>query len=355
DNFILLSGDAQLDGLDPSRAVYLDTETTGLSGGAGVFVYMVGLASFTDRGLEVWQGFMDGPEQEAALLTEVARRIQISGGVVSFFGKSFDRHRLQDKMSIHGIDSPFEDRPHLDLYHPLRRLHRGVYKNSRLQTMEHVLCGLNRSDDLPGSLAPEAWFDYLADRPHRLEGVFRHNCDDVLSLVTLLAWLARVDDREPDADAIQAEAARELALCEAMQGQKAFRNALQRSKSFLDRFDSKPNSTESKWESANQHCHALRLVQAESQRRLHLGEASLQTLEPILALPEPGVSGVKAAVLAAKVLEHEIKDKPASYAMCQRALKELGSLRAFQGRPALERDVRKRALRLAKQLGQESS
>jgi hypothetical protein len=58
--------------------------------------------------------------------------------------------------------------------------------------MERHLVGLTRTDDMPGSLAPAAWFDFLADRAHRLEGVFRHNLDDVRSLATLAAYLGRV-------------------------------------------------------------------------------------------------------------------------------------------------------------------
>ncbi|MHC4263412.1 MAG: ribonuclease H-like domain-containing protein, partial [Planctomycetota bacterium] len=54
-----------------------------------------------------------------------------------------------------------------------------------------------REDDLPGSFAPAAWFDYQAGRPHLLEDVFKHNLDDVLSLVTLTAHVARsLDERD---------------------------------------------------------------------------------------------------------------------------------------------------------------
>lgn len=187
--FALLSGDPSLADLDPERAVFLDTETTGLSGGAGTWVFMVGLGWFEGGAFKVWQGFLGGPEQETALLAETARRIAAAQSVVSFFGKSFDRHRLEDKMRIVGVDSPFEGLPHLDLYHPMRRVNGGQFENDRLQTLERGLLGLEREDDLPGSMAPEAWFDYLAGRPHRLEGVFHHNLLDVLSLVTLTAHL----------------------------------------------------------------------------------------------------------------------------------------------------------------------
>lgn len=92
-------------------------------------------------------------------------------------------------MRVQGIAPPFDDVPHLDLYHPLRRLYGAATADGRLATMESELGGVRRADDLPGCFAPEAWFDHLAGRPHDLEGVFRHNLDDVLSLVTLAAHL----------------------------------------------------------------------------------------------------------------------------------------------------------------------
>lgn len=165
--FARLTGDAALSALDLRGAVFLDTETSGLGGGAGVFVYMVGLGWFEPDGTYVsWQGFLRDPGEEPALLQAVADRIGAADGLVSFFGKSFDRHRLEDKMRIAGVTPPFDARPHLDLFHPLRRLTRGAFRDARLQTMERELLRFRRERDLPGALAPAAWFDYLAGRPH---------------------------------------------------------------------------------------------------------------------------------------------------------------------------------------------
>jgi hypothetical protein len=194
-----LARDPALAKLDPARCVYLDIETTGLAGGAGTIPFLVALGTFEDGAFRLWQAFLRDPGEEAAALSEVAERVRAASGVVSFFGKAFDRHRLEDKMRLYRIAPPFEGKPHLDLYHPLRRLYRGAYLDGRLATFERELCGVERAHDLPGSLAPAAWFDFLAARAHQLEAVFRHNELDVLSLVTLAAHLARARcERRPD-------------------------------------------------------------------------------------------------------------------------------------------------------------
>jgi uncharacterized protein YprB with RNaseH-like and TPR domain len=196
DAFAFLCGDPALEALELERAFFLDIETTGLSGGAGTHVFLVGLAWLEPGRLQLWQGFLRGPEEEPALLADIAERLRGSSGVVSFFGKSFDRHRLQDKMRVHGLRPPFARLPHLDLYHPCRRLYGPALPDGRLATMERALCGFSRARDLPGSQAPAAWFDFLAGRAHRLEQVFEHNRHDVLSLVALYAHLGRVLDEE---------------------------------------------------------------------------------------------------------------------------------------------------------------
>src|SRR5690606_37563034 len=133
---------------------------------------MVGLGWFEGASFVLWQGFLRSPAEEHALLAATAELVGDRSALVSFFGKSFDRHRLEDKMRLFGVPAPFAGLPHLDLYHPLRRLYGAACRDGRLATMESTLCGHAREHDLPGSRAPEAWFDFLAGRPHRLEGVF---------------------------------------------------------------------------------------------------------------------------------------------------------------------------------------
>jgi len=215
--FAALTGDRALATLRAREAVFLDIETTGLSGGAGTHVFLVGLGWFEGERFLVVQGFLRGPEEEAALLAHCAERLAGARAVVSFFGKSFDRHRLEDKMRLHGIPPPFGALPHLDLYYPCRKLYGPALPDGRLATVERALCGVERAHDLPGSFAPEAWFDFLRGRAHLLEEVFRHNLHDVLSLVVLCAHVGRTSeesrgDGRPLPGGAHADAARARAL-----------------------------------------------------------------------------------------------------------------------------------------------
>jgi len=307
----LLAGDEALASLDLADAIYLDTETTGLSGGSGTYVYMVGLGRFfVEDGatrFELWQGFMRGPEDERALLAEVALRVASSSGVVSFFGKSFDRHRLEDKMRSSLVEPPFEGQPHLDLFHPLKRVARGVYENCRLSTLETRLVGLVRPDDLSGAHAPEAWFDFLADRPHRLEAVFRHNRDDVLSLVTLAAWLGHarrgvrgcgtpLDGPEPERLAAIARAW--LDRGDKQGALEWLRRALERAHGSLAR--------------------DLSLELGDTLRRAgHLEEAA--TILRAHVGGEPDRTTVPACIALAKLCEHGLKDRAEAAEACRRA------------------------------------
>jgi uncharacterized protein YprB with RNaseH-like and TPR domain len=208
---VRVAKDPALESLDPGNAVYFDIETTGLSGGAGTYPYLIALARFRPAaqggGFEVWQGFMRSPADEPGMLRAAAERIAAASGVVTFFGKSFDRHRVEDKLRQHGIQSPFAARPHLDLYHPCKRLYGGAYADGKLQTLERELLGYSREHDLSGAYAPEAWFDYVAGRPHRLEEVFRHNLLDVVSLAALTGHVgAAYEERFADGGELRGSA-----------------------------------------------------------------------------------------------------------------------------------------------------
>ncbi len=186
-----LARDPSLRDFDLAQCLFLDTETTGLAGGAGTVVFLCGLGWLDTEALCVEQVFLREFADEPGALRHVAERLAQRPLLVTFVGKSYDRHRLAARMAMHRIDSDIVRARHLDLYHLARRAWGRQLPDVRLRTVEEEMLGLHRDDDLPGAEAPAAWLDWLRDRTGPVDRVFEHNRLDVLSLVTLLGALGR--------------------------------------------------------------------------------------------------------------------------------------------------------------------
>src|SRR5260370_14056761 len=80
-----------LPALDPSpgSVAYIDTEPTGLGGGAGTYVFAAAVARPIDCGLRLSQLFLPQPGLEAAFLYLLREEIAGGEGVASFNGGSF--------------------------------------------------------------------------------------------------------------------------------------------------------------------------------------------------------------------------------------------------------------------------
>jgi uncharacterized protein len=175
--------------LDLSKCLFLDTETTGLSGGAGTIVFMVGLGFFDGAEFVLEQTFLRSYGDEPAALIHTASRLEQYPNLVTFVGKCFDRHRIAARMAVHRIRSRVLTSHHLDLYYMARRAWKAELPDVKLQTVERHKLGVHRDDDMPGSEAPVAFLDWIRDGSGPVDRVFEHNRLDVLTLVTLLAAL----------------------------------------------------------------------------------------------------------------------------------------------------------------------
>src|SRR6201997_5299293 len=109
---------------DSSKWLFLDTETTGLSGGTGTYAFLIGLAWWDAGGLQVEQFLMRDFTEEYSLLQELAERLKERPVLVTFNGKSFDWPLLENRFAMtRSIASP-NLAAHLDLLHPSRALWR---------------------------------------------------------------------------------------------------------------------------------------------------------------------------------------------------------------------------------------
>jgi len=165
------------------RRVYIDTETTGLSGGSGTLAFLVGIAVVDDRTIELTQFLLTRFSAEAALLRLFAESLSTRDRLISYNGKSYDLPLLITRFRMQAMAPPFAGLPHLDLLQPVRRLFSSRWADCRLISLEQNLLGFRRVDDLPGSEAPAAWFSYVRfGHGAQLAKVVEHNRQDIVSL-----------------------------------------------------------------------------------------------------------------------------------------------------------------------------
>jgi uncharacterized protein YprB with RNaseH-like and TPR domain len=181
--------------------VYLDTETTGLAGGAGTLVFIVGIGTFDEGAFRMRQYFLRDPAEEAAMLHALEEDLTGRGGFVTFNGQAFDLPLLDMRFRI-GLRKSWawSSQPNLDLLAPSRRLWRRTLPDCTLGTIERNVLGVVRTDeDVPGAWIPEMYLHYLrTGETGEMARVLYHNAIDVLSLVGLTTQiLERHGRRDP--------------------------------------------------------------------------------------------------------------------------------------------------------------
>ncbi|HYN87947.1 MAG TPA: ribonuclease H-like domain-containing protein [Ardenticatenaceae bacterium] len=189
-----LAKDEALANFDFRRAVFLDTETNGLAGGAGTYAFLVGLAYFDGDCFQLRQFFLRHPSEERALLAELEPFLARFDGVVSFNGKSFDLPVLETRFILARRSNPLSRCLHLDLLHPARRLWKLRLDRCALGDLErHILATHRPEADIPGWLVPRYYNDYLRSGDAGvLRALFLHNHHDLLALAALSVHMARL-------------------------------------------------------------------------------------------------------------------------------------------------------------------
>ena len=178
---------------DIKRLLFLDTETTGLAGGAGTLAFLLGIAWLEENGLRVHQFMIRSYPQERDLLSFFLEALKDHDTLVTFNGKSFDIPLLDSRLILNGLRRKPSDLPHLDLLHACRRVYRMRLGRCTLRMLEEVILDKHRDNDLPGSEAPQRFFTYLKTGFFEpLLEVARHNMEDVISLAQLTGHLCAV-------------------------------------------------------------------------------------------------------------------------------------------------------------------
>jgi uncharacterized protein YprB with RNaseH-like and TPR domain len=182
------ANDMRLAEIPLSRFAFLDTETSGLSGGTGTYAFMVGIGRFVGDQFVLQQFFMRDPAEEPAMLEAIANFLAPAQALVTFNGKAFDAPLLTTRFRLHHIPVPYTDYAHLDLLPLARRLWRDRLESRALKYLEEHILGLTRSvEEVQGYEVPWLYFDYLRTGDARpLGGVFYHNAMDVVAMAAVL-------------------------------------------------------------------------------------------------------------------------------------------------------------------------
>ncbi len=178
----------------PPRTIFIDLETTGLSGGAGTLAFLVGCGYFDLGAFQVRQFLLTSHAGERALLAAVAEFFDDADLIVTYNGKTFDVPVMETRWSFHRMAMPLDGVPHFDMLYPARRLWRNRGTDSpddagcRLSTLERTLFDVQRVGDVPGFEIPGRFFGFVRNGDARpLEPVLEHNRIDLVSLAAVTA------------------------------------------------------------------------------------------------------------------------------------------------------------------------
>jgi hypothetical protein len=187
------ANDRSLSSLDPESFAFLDTETSGLSGGTGTYAFLIGVGRFEKGFFRLALFFMRDPSEEPALLSALTNFLAPAKALVTFNGKAFDVPLLKTRYTLHSLPIPFAQIPaHIDLLPLARRLWRDRLPSRALKYLEeNILNAPRTSQEVPGYEIPYLYFDYLRTGDARpLSGVFYHNAMDVIAMSALLHHVA---------------------------------------------------------------------------------------------------------------------------------------------------------------------
>lgn len=317
--------------------ICIDLETTGLATAAGTLAFLVGLGSWSGDELAVTQLLLADHADERALLDVLAELIPADAWLVTYNGRCFDWPLIVARYRLHGTPPP-ATAGHLDLLPISRQLWKHRLGSARLATVEAEICGVRRTNDLPGALVPDRYFSYLRSRrAGLLRDVVEHNRQDIVSLALLVRRLSSgsLEGFEPG-DLFG------LARAYARRGQP------EAALGVVEHALRAENWTVRQPAAASMH---TRLSAEHARLLAHVGRRD-EALVAWLEIARRGGPGAAPALLhVARHREHVERDVVAALAACNEAASVAGRARAW-GDPmfAVERDLQRRLPRLTRKV-----
>lgn len=302
-------------GYNPTDLFFFDTETTGLGGGAGNTIFLLGYAFIDQNEVIVKQHLLPDPSGEIPLYDSFLKSVDYTT-LVTYNGKAFDWPQVKTRHTLIREHVPkLPSFGHFDLLHAARRLWKDELPSVKLSIVETEILGIKRKDDVPGYLAPIIYFDFV--RTKTMDGmmkVMEHNEDDVLSLLNLYTHISfqllGLDKNQSDRE--------KLAVGK-------WYSSLNESRTAIDVYENVvTNLTGSK--------KGIGLSALASQYKKQKRTQDAVKLWQELINFGQGFEKVNACIELAKVLEHKEKNIIGALKVCNEAIKEIRLMDGQNGR-----------------------
>lgn len=174
--------------VDESEILFFDIESLGLYNAP---IFLISIARLTTGGLLLKQYLSRNLGEEPPLLIMIGREMEAGALLVTYNGKAFDWNMVRERSAYYGLPVP-DELLQLDLLCHARRRWKDELPDFRLSTVERYKLGIERQDDLPGSLVPALYSRYLDSGLCRLlTPILAHNRQDIISLAVLLSWFSQ--------------------------------------------------------------------------------------------------------------------------------------------------------------------
>lgn len=297
--------------------LFLDTETTGLSGGAGTVAFQIGVGYFTHSGFVVEQFMMHDYPEEASMLQTLNALMKRFTVICTFNGRTFDIPLLKTRFIMNRIAEPSIPSFHADALYPSRRLWKLRLKKCNLAHLEEQLLNVVREDDLPGALVPQTFFQYLKDGNFQpMERILEHNKQDIVSLAQLFYFMCKQVDVPEEI----AESEDLFSLARALE-----KNGQQEKAIHCYRLSSN-----------TQMCAYAHESLARIEKRRGNTDAAVKLYQTMLVQNEKPVIACEAL---AKLHEHKLRDIPAALSYTRQALLLLSEPALFQNETVQEQRI----------------
>jgi uncharacterized protein YprB with RNaseH-like and TPR domain len=166
--------------------LFLDIETTGLSCSP---LFLIGAMTWEGGELEVRQYLARDYSEEEAVISLFRANAGSRRRLVTFNGKSYDVPYIRMRAAATGVPIRL-DHPHTDLLYLARRTWGQDLPDCRLQTLELLVLGRRRHDDIPGRDIPDAYHAYVrSGDATEIARIVEHNLRDLVTLAELMGRL----------------------------------------------------------------------------------------------------------------------------------------------------------------------